>query len=120
VRLVHRLTKWRCGRAALRGSQWIRGHLTHYLSEKLTVIVLTNRESASADIAARTLSAIALDDPYDEPAYPTPVSVNPETLLSYAGKYEIRPGVEITVSAQGERLFVQASGQPSKCFTCHV
>jgi hypothetical protein len=40
------------------------------------------------------------------------VAVIPEVLERYVGKYDLAPGFTLTVSREGHRLFVQATGQP--------
>jgi CubicO group peptidase (beta-lactamase class C family) len=49
-------------------------------------------------------------------AYPLPqlrrqVSVDPQLLASYAGRYELTPNFALTVRASGAHLYVQATGQ---------
>ncbi len=41
-----------------------------------------------------------------------PVVVNPALFDAYAGQYEIAPGTILTVTREGDRLFVQMTGQP--------
>jgi hypothetical protein len=104
--LLGRSFVWHAG-----GIAGFAGNVTHFVEEGLTVIVLTNRESGMADVAVRTLSAIALGEPYVVPVRPQPVKIDPDILRTYAGRYEIKAGVVITVTVQADRLFVQASGQ---------
>jgi hypothetical protein len=40
------------------------------------------------------------------------VNVAPEVLKTYVGRYELRPTFAIDVTAEGGRLFAQATGQP--------
>lgn len=40
------------------------------------------------------------------------IAVDPGILAAYAGRYEISPTFALTVRADGNRLFVQATGQP--------
>jgi len=40
------------------------------------------------------------------------VQVNPEVLKTYCGQYELQPGFVVTVRMEGEKLVVQAVGQP--------
>lgn len=43
---------------------------------------------------------------------PTPIVVARETLAAYVGKYEYTPGSVDTVTLEGERLYVQPTGEP--------
>jgi hypothetical protein len=40
------------------------------------------------------------------------VVLDPKILPSYAGEYELKPGFILTVTAENDQLFVQATGQP--------
>ncbi len=41
-----------------------------------------------------------------------PASVDPGVFAAYAGEYQIAPGAVLTVTKEGDRLFVQMTGQP--------
>jgi D-alanyl-D-alanine-carboxypeptidase/D-alanyl-D-alanine-endopeptidase len=40
------------------------------------------------------------------------VSVSSEILAKYVGKYEMRPDFVLTITKEGDKMFVQATGQP--------
>lgn len=46
------------------------------------------------------------------PAVHKEVSINPKILDGYVGKYEIAPTFAITITKEGDNLFLQATGQP--------
>jgi D-alanyl-D-alanine carboxypeptidase len=46
-----------------------------------------------------------------DPAVQPSITVDPKILDTYVGKYEIEPGMALTVTRDGNRLMVQASGQ---------
>jgi hypothetical protein len=48
---------------------------------------------------------------FDEPKDRKAVAVDPKLYDSYAGRYEIEPGVVLTVRREGEHLMVQVKGQ---------
>ena len=48
-----------------------------------------------------------------EPVAPKEVSLEPAVLDGYVGRYELAPGVTISVTRQDARLFVQLTGQPT-------
>ncbi len=39
------------------------------------------------------------------------ISVSPDLLAQYVGVYQLKPGFDVTVTQQGERLFAQATNQ---------
>ena len=41
------------------------------------------------------------------------ITLAPEVLQRYVGKYELRPGVFLTVTRQGQQLMAQVTGQPA-------
>ncbi len=50
---------------------------------------------------------------FEEPKDRKAVAVDPKLYDSYAGQYELKPGLILTVRRDGEHLMVQATGQPS-------
>jgi D-alanyl-D-alanine carboxypeptidase len=48
---------------------------------------------------------------FDEPKDRKAVAVDPKIYDSYAGRYEIEPGLVLTVRREGEHLMVQVTGQ---------
>lgn len=48
-----------------------------------------------------------------EPVAPKEVTLEPAVLDGYVGRYDLAPGLAITVTRQDTRLFAQVTGQPS-------
>lgn len=69
----------------------------------VTGMVVKTQDGASQR-AARTNKPL--------PAEPVSVAVDPSILAQYSGVYEIAPAFSIEVTADGGRLFAQATGQP--------
>lgn len=46
------------------------------------------------------------------PAAQTEITLAPEILLQYVGKYELQPGFIIAITVSGNQIFAQATGQP--------
>ena len=76
-------------------------------SDGVYVAVLSNIAAAapSPDMLARQAAAIAIGKPL---VNPTPVTLAPEQLDAYVGRYVTQPGARFVVSREGSRLFVQA------------
>jgi CubicO group peptidase (beta-lactamase class C family) len=87
------------------------------------------RASLMVDVARRRAAIAWINGPHDVndlaahavdgrvplrtvPVPRTEIAVDAETLAAYVGVYPLRPGFELAVTAEGGRLFVQASGQP--------
>jgi CubicO group peptidase (beta-lactamase class C family) len=81
---------------------------------RVTVIVLSNNETASAVPPGRDLLALYYGQPYTVPAVETVVKaivpVDPAVLDDYAGKYEPAPGTILTVAREEDILTVQLTG----------
>ena len=77
---------------------------------RMTVIVLTNNDSASASTVARDIMAIYYGHKYEVPAAPVIAKIDPRIFDQYIGQYEMRPGVVLTISREGDSLMAQPSG----------
>ncbi len=70
-----------------------------------------------ANVADQNLDTLAMhilepDTVSAPPPYPAVVQVPLATLDSYAGVYQLTPKFALTVSHDGQRVYVQATGQP--------
>lgn len=86
-------------------------NITRFPEIGLTVIVLSNQETALVDTAARDLSALALGDEVELPRVRQVVAIDPKVLPEFVGNYELRPGFILVVTSEGEHLYAQATGQ---------
>lgn len=87
-------------------------YIARYPEEKLTIIVLSNLEQARSGNFARDLAAIVLGEKYVLPRARAAIKLDPRIYDAYVGKYELAPNFILTVKRAGERLMVQATGQP--------
>ncbi len=85
--------------------------IARYPDDKAVIIVLSNLESAGASRMGRDLSAILFGQPYQLPQLRVVAKVDPKIYDSYAGKYELAPSFAITVTREGDKLMMQATGQ---------
>jgi hypothetical protein len=84
-------------------------HISRFLDDKLTVIVLTN--CACADAATLTGAIAGLYVPGLAAAERTAVPIDPKILDAYTGVYELRPDIVLTITREGDRLWLQATAQ---------
>jgi CubicO group peptidase (beta-lactamase class C family) len=84
----------------------------HYPQENVSVILLANLLPVPLAEISRDLSAILFGEPVAMPAVRKPAKVDPALYAEYAGVYQLQPNVDITVAREGDRLTVQATGQP--------
>lgn len=75
-------------------------------SKKMGVVVLTNSDTDLDAVGLHVLEA-----KYELPKIRKSVAVKGESLEALLGHYELRPGLVITVSRDGDQLFAQLTGQ---------
>lgn len=97
-----------------------RSYLGRFPDQNFAVIVFSNDASFRAGILAHKLADIYLETEFvSEPTDDAKtgetsnenVSVDPETLNTYVGAYELQPGFTINITANNGELFGQATNQ---------
>jgi hypothetical protein len=78
----------------------------------VTVILLANLLPIPLAEISRDLSAIMFGESFAMPIVRKPAKVDPALFSEYVGVYQLAPNVDITVAREGDRLTVQATGQP--------
>ncbi len=82
-------------------------------ARRLAVVVLYNSSASIDDLGFHLLNPRLALAPVTPPSRPrTEVKVDPATLEHYAGQYAIGSAFVITITREGDRLFLQATGQP--------
>ena len=85
--------------------------INRFPDDRVTVIVLSNYEAARARQVARDLAAVAFGEKYELPVERVVVKVDPKIFDAYVGEYEMEPGFVLTITREGDRLMMQATGQ---------
>ncbi|HKI01656.1 MAG TPA: serine hydrolase [Thermoanaerobaculia bacterium] len=93
------------------GGEWqgFSTHIARFVDKKLTVIVLTNLAAVATGTIANGIAG--LYDPELAHIERTAIRIDPKTFDSYAGEYEFAPGYLLTFFREGDKLWVQATGQ---------
>ena len=92
------------------GTGGYRSFLGFDLESRTGVVVLSNSGDSVDDLGFHLLdSRYRLVVP---PAFRTVVEVDPSIYDDYAGRYQLAENVVFTVTSEGDRLFVQLTGQP--------
>lgn len=81
-------------------------------AERVSIIVLSNNQSAPSDKIAIALSAIVFGAPYKIPEERKAITVDEKTLEKYVGQYQPPQGSVITVTMENGKLMRQIGGQP--------
>jgi CubicO group peptidase (beta-lactamase class C family) len=84
---------------------------TRVPEDRLAVIVLSNVENVNAGGIARDIVSLVYGKPYQVPVERTAVTVKPEALAAYVGKYQLSPTFILTVTLEDGNLMTQATGQ---------
>ncbi len=80
--------------------------------ERTLVVVLSNVEQTRPNRMAQELTDLAYGHAVEPPRRRAPVSLRNEVFDRYAGKYELAPNFFLTISREGGRFLLQATGQP--------
>ena len=94
------------------GTPGFAANLLRFTDDRVTVIVLSNLQSAPVLRAANDLAAIVFGEKYEMPKERVAVKVAAKTLESYRGEYEDRPGRTTAVLVEGGALLLKLAGQP--------
>jgi CubicO group peptidase (beta-lactamase class C family) len=87
-------------------------HLNRFPADRVTVIVLSNVEGASAGRISNDLAAIVFRAPYEVPRERRSIAVEPKVLEQYVGDYKVAsPPVDIVVTQDNERLVAEVAGR---------
>ena len=86
-----------------------------YPDDQVTVIVLSNIQSAPAGQIAGNLAAIVFGAPYEMPKEHKTISLDQKTLEKYVGEYQIGTNIIIAISLEDGKLMGQLGGQGKFC-----
>lgn len=104
------------GRPAVSHGGGINGFSSYLLrlpEQKLTVAVLANVEGGAPGKIAHDLASLALGEKVELPENKPTVSVKPEILAEYVGRYPLAPTFALTVTLEKGQLHIQGTGQPA-------
>ena len=82
------------------------------VAEGVGVVVLSNTGTGVVDDVGVRLVQRLRGKPVDPPAPRLAAKIDPALLDAYVGVYMMNPLFQLTVTREGEQLFVQATGQP--------
>ncbi|HVG28478.1 MAG TPA: serine hydrolase [Pyrinomonadaceae bacterium] len=94
------------------GIEGFRTSIERFPDDRVTVIVLSNYEGVQVGRISRDLAAVAFGEKYELPVERVVAKVDPKIYDAYVGEYELGPGFVFTVTREGDRLMIQATGQP--------
>lgn len=83
--------------------------ISRFVDDKLTVIVLTNRNASAPEAIGRGVAALYV--PELGVRQRKAIQVDPKVFDAYAGDYELVPGFVLTLWREGDHFWAQATGQ---------
>lgn len=86
--------------------------MAYYPEDEVTVIVLANVNGSAPDEIAHDLGVLALGGNVVLPSERKEVHVDPKIFDGYVGTYQLAPNFSLTVTRDGDHLFLQLAGQP--------
>lgn len=94
------------------GIEGFNTEMAYYPNDKLTVIVLANLNGGAPGDIAGKLAEVVNGEKVVMQSERKEIKVPHEILAKYVGSYELAPGIFITMSVEGDQLFIQLTGQP--------
>lgn len=83
--------------------------ISRFVDDRLTVIVLTNRNASAPEAIGRGVAAFYV--PELAVRQRTAIPLDPKVFDAYAGDYELVPGFVLTIWREGDHFWTQATGQ---------
>jgi CubicO group peptidase (beta-lactamase class C family) len=109
------MVETRNGRRVISHGGGIEGFNTaaaYWPDEKLSVIALANLNGQTPDEIANDIAAIVHGEQVTLPSERKETTLSAEALKPYLGVYEYQPGLNLTITRDGDHLVAQLTGQP--------
>ena len=107
---------WHFGLAP--GGRWHNGETGGYhshagllLENDIAIVVLANTATGKVDQLGSLLYPLLVGKEVEPPTFDDEVTIDPQILDDYVGRYALAPTFTLTVTRDGDRLMVQATGQ---------
>jgi CubicO group peptidase (beta-lactamase class C family) len=87
-------------------------NILRFPEDRLVTIVLSNNTSSASGKIGKDMAAIFLGEKFDMPKVRTAITLPPDTLDRYIGKFALAPTAIMTITREGNQIFTQLTGQP--------
>jgi CubicO group peptidase (beta-lactamase class C family) len=94
------------------GIQGFNAELVYWPDEQMTVIVLANLNGSAASDIAADLAATVHGEKVTLPSERKEITLTPEQLKPFVGRYSLSPQVNADITLEGNQLRTQLTGQP--------
>jgi CubicO group peptidase (beta-lactamase class C family) len=93
------------------GIEGFNTELAYYPDDQLTVIVLANLNGGAPDDIANKAATVEFGGKVELTAERKEIALKPKELSALVGTYSLAPGVDLTVTLEGNQLWTQLTGQ---------
>ena len=92
--------------------QGFNSELVYWPDEQMTVVVLANLNGAAPTVIAANLAATVHGEKVILPSERKEITLTPEQLKPFVGRYSLQPTVNVDIMLDGNQLQTQLTGQP--------
>ncbi|MES2513887.1 MAG: serine hydrolase [Bacteroidota bacterium] len=86
--------------------------INRFPDDELCIVILKNVDNYMSFSASKVCRAIMFDDAYELPVERIAINIDKLIGQKLCGDYELDPGFVMALTMEGDRMFVQATGQP--------
>jgi CubicO group peptidase (beta-lactamase class C family) len=94
------------------GIQGFNSELAYWPDEQMTVVALANLNGSAASDIAADLAATLHGEKVTLPSERKEITLTPEQLKPFVGRYSLTPEVNVDITLEGNQLQTQLTGQP--------
>lgn len=94
------------------GIQGFNAELVYWPDEQMTVVVLANLNGGAPSDIAADLAATGHGEKVTLPSERKEITLTPEQLKPFIGRYSLAPGINVDITLGGNQLQTQLTGQP--------
>jgi CubicO group peptidase (beta-lactamase class C family) len=94
------------------GIQGFNADLAYWPEDQMTVVVLANLNGSAASNIAADLAATVHGEKVTLPSERKEITLTPEQLKPFVGRYSLTPQVNVDIMLEGKQLETQLTGQP--------
>lgn len=94
------------------GIQGFNAEVVYWPDEQMTVVVLANLNGGAPNVIAADLAATVHGEKVTLPGERKEITLTPEQLKPFVGRYSLAPGLNVDITLEGNQLQTQLTGQP--------
>jgi len=92
-------------------TEGFRANISRFINDDACIIILSNLDKTPVGRISIDLAAILFGEKYEIPKIKKIVNVDPNILIDYVGKYELKPNFYLIITKENTHLYCQPTGQ---------